>query len=187
MEMDASAPIFASPLGGEAAAHASTLPVEQVVTHLVFGVPPDRAWDSIVFYEQIDQRPPLYLRVLLPVPIRTEGKKSEVGDEALCLYHGGHLLKRVTRVERARRFEFEVSAQALRVGGGMRLTGGHYALSELPEGRTEVELATRYLSPRRPRWLWRPLEALVCHRFHKHILRAMRRHAERAAASGEGA
>jgi hypothetical protein len=156
---------------------------------MTFGVPPEQAWDALLFYEQIDRRPPLHLRLLLPVPIRTEGRKSEVGDRALCLYEGGHLVKRVTHVERARRYEFEVVEQSVAIGGGLRLSGGAYALRELPRGRTEVAVDTRYASPRRPRWLWRPLEAFVCHMFHRHILRAMRRnaHARRTAAGNEAA
>jgi hypothetical protein len=149
-----------------------------VVTRTRFAVKPEQAWDGLVFYEQIDKRPPLALRLLMPLPIRTEGRKAEVGDEARCLYVGGHLVKRVTQIERGRRYEFEVVEQNLAVGGGIRLLGGSYMLSELPDGCTEVALTTRYVSPKRPRWLWKPVEAVFCHIFHRHILGAMRRNAE---------
>jgi len=33
-----------------------------------------------IVYEQIETRPPLVLRLLLPLPVRTEGRKSEPGD-----------------------------------------------------------------------------------------------------------
>jgi hypothetical protein len=145
---------------------------------MTFAAPPAQAWRAIMFYEQIDERPPLHLRLLLPVPIRTEGRKSDVGDEALCLYEGGHLVKRVTAVEEGRLYRFDVVEQALAIGGGLRLSGGAYALRALPGGATEVTTETRYASGRRPRWLWRPIEATVCHMFHRHILRAMRRTAE---------
>ena len=149
-----------------------------VTTRMTFAAPPGRAWEALLFYEQIDERPPLHLRLLLPVPVRTEGRKSAVGDEARCIYEGGHLVKRVTAVEPGRRYAFAVVEQALAVGGGIRLAGGEYALRALAGGGTEVETATRYTSPRRPRWLWRRVEAFVCHAFHRHILRAMRRVAE---------
>jgi hypothetical protein len=150
-----------------------------VVTRATFAASPGRTWETLMFYEQLDERPPLLLRFLLPVPIRTEGRKSEVGDEALCLYHGGHLVKRVTDVERGLRYAFAVVEQRLAIGGGMRLCGGSYTLRALPGGAgTEVEALTRYASPRRPRWLWRRIEAAVCHAFHRHILAAMRRMAE---------
>jgi hypothetical protein len=149
---------------------ASTVATRRVVTASLA-----RAWDGLMFYEQIADRPPLHLRLLLPVPIRTVGEKSRVGDEARCLYDGGHLIKRVSQVEVGVRYAFDVIEQALVIGGGMRLSGGDYVLREIASDRVEIRVTTRYTSPRRPRWLWRPIEHAVCHSFHRHILRAMQR------------
>ena len=149
-----------------------------IVTRMNFAASPAQVWKGLLFYEEIGGRPPTYLRLLLPVPIRTEGKVSEVGGEAMCLYEGGHLLKRVTRIDPGHFYEFEVAEQALSVGGGMRLSGGRYTLRELADGLTEVAVETRYLSTRWPRWFWRPLERLVCHWFHRYLLGAMRREIE---------
>ncbi|HZR79588.1 MAG TPA: SRPBCC family protein [Candidatus Binatia bacterium] len=151
-----------------------------VVTRIELDAPPEKVWERLLFYEQIDQPPPLHLRLLLPVPIETVGRKTEVGDEARCLYQGGYLVKRITELEPPRRYAFEVIEQRLHVGGGLRLSGGQYALRGLSPGRAEVEITTRYVSPKSPRWLWGPLEKAVCHSFHRHILRAMRQKAEGA-------
>ena len=149
-----------------------------VVTRMVFDAPPAQVWDGLVFYEELGGRPPWHLRLLLPVPIRTEGKVSAVGDEATCLYEGGHLLKRITKIEQGDLYEFEVAEQALSVGGGMRLSGGRYTLRGLPDGPTEVAVETRYVSRKWPRWFWRPLEKMVCHLFHRYLLGTMRRQVE---------
>jgi hypothetical protein len=149
-----------------------------IVTRMVFAASIGQVWRSLVFYEEVKERPPLHLRLLLPVPIRTEGDKSRVGGEAMCLYRGGHLLKRATRIEEPTLYEFEVAEQALSVGGTMRLSGGRYTLREIAPGRTEVAVETRYLSTKRPRWFWRPIERFVCHTFHRFLLRSMRRKAE---------
>jgi hypothetical protein len=148
-----------------------------VATRMTFVASPERVWSRLMFYEQIETRPPLHLRLLLPVPVGTVGRKSVVGDEAKCLYQSGHLVKRVTRIDPGRHYAFEVAEQSLEVGG-MTLSGGEYTLDEIEAGRTQVTLATRYVSPRRPRWIWRPIEEAVCHAFHRHILRAMRRNLE---------
>jgi hypothetical protein len=158
---------------GDATA-AATQP-SSVVTSMNFDASPAQAWKGLLFYVEIGGRPPTHLRLLLPVPIRTEGKVSEVGGEAICLYEGGHLLKRVTRIERGHFYEFEVAEQALSVGGGMRLSGGCYTLREPTDGLTEVSVETRYVSTKWPRWFWRPLERLVCHWFHRYLLGSMRR------------
>lgn len=146
-----------------------------VTTAMTIAAPPATIWERLVFYEQLDGRPPLHLRMLLPVPIRTEGAKEEVGDEARCLYEGGYLIKRVTAIEPEKRYAFEIAEQALEVGGGMQLSGGQYEIRELAPGRCELTITTRYTSKRWPRWMWRPIEGAVCHSFHRHLLRAMRR------------
>jgi hypothetical protein len=149
-----------------------------IVTRMEFSASPELTWQSLMFYEEVKERPPWLLRVLLPVPIRTEGDKSRVGGEAMCLYEGGHLVKRATRIEEPTLYEFEVAEQALSVGGAMRLSGGRYTLREVGPGRTEVSVETNYTSTRRPRWLWRRLESFVCHMFHRFLLRTMRQKAE---------
>lgn len=149
-----------------------------VTTTMHFDASPDEVWSGLMFYEEIGGRPPLHLRLLLPVPIRTEGRVSEIGDEAKCVYDGGHLLKRITRIERGNLYEFQVAEQELSVGGGMRLSGGRYTLRELSDARTEVVIETRYVSTRWPRWFWRPLEGFVCHWFHRYLLSSMRRKIE---------
>jgi hypothetical protein len=159
---------------GNTMAHPST----SIVTRMEFAATPARVWDGLMFYEQIDESPPLLLRLLLPRPIRTEGSKSAVDDEAICLYEGGHLVKRVTHVDACRHYRFKIVEQNLAVGAGLLLSGGCYALQQLPGGRTEVAVTTRYVSRKRPRWMWKPIEAIVCHLFHRHLLSAMRRKIE---------
>jgi hypothetical protein len=149
-----------------------------IITRATFNASPAKTWQSLLFYEEVKERPPLHLRLLLPVPIRTDGDKKRVGGEAICLYEGGHLLKRTTRIEEGVLYEFEVAEQALAVGGTMRLSGGRYMLREVAPGKTEVSVETRYTSTRRPRWFWRPLERFVCHMFHRFLLRSMQRKAE---------
>jgi hypothetical protein len=149
-----------------------------IVTRMNFAAAPQQVWDGLMYYEQIDEPPPLHLRLLLPRPIRTVGSKSAVGDEATCVYEGGHLLKRVTEIEPCRHYGFEVVEQNLAFGGGLRLSGGCYTLRELPGQGTEVAVVTRYVSRKRPVWLWGPIEATVCHMFHRHLLAAIRRKIE---------
>ena len=166
--------------GADAARTEATIarPPTSIITRMTFAASPERVWSGLMFFEQIEEPPPLVLRMLLPVPIRTDGSTSKVGDEATCLYQGGHLLKRVTQIDPCRHYGFEVVEQNLALGGGLLLSGGCYTLRELPDCRTEVAVTTRYVSLKRPAWLWRPIEAVVCHQFHRHLLVAMRRNVE---------
>jgi hypothetical protein len=141
-----------------------------VVTRMVFDLPGGQLWRNLMFYEQIVDPPPWYLKLLLPRPIRTEGSKSAVGDEALCLYQGGHLIKRVTRIEPGHCYEFAVVKQELDVGSRIRLSGGSYVLRKIEASRTELAVTTHYTGGRRPRRLWMPIESAFCHLFHRHLL-----------------
>ncbi len=146
-----------------------------VVTRGKISAPAARVWQNLMFYEQIEDSPPLHLRLLLPLPIRTDGSKLAVDGQSRCLYEGGHLLKRVTRIEPSRLYEFAVVEQNLALPRGVLLCGGAYTLRELPGEHTELAVTTRYLSHRGPRWLWRPIEAMVCHLFHRHLLAAIQK------------
>jgi hypothetical protein len=126
-----------------------------------------------MFYEEVAKEPPFFLRRFLPTPIGTEGCKSEVGSHVKCRYVDGHLLKRVTHIVRGHNYAFEIIEQNLALRG-IRVLGGDYTLRQLSEVRTRVALATRYASPNYPRWLFRRLEAAVCHSFLHYILSAMR-------------
>ncbi|HTO89231.1 MAG TPA: hypothetical protein VMR54_17045 [Thermoanaerobaculia bacterium] len=169
--------------GGATAFAGPAAQAVSVVTGMRFSAPPEQVWVGLMFYEQITQRPPLHLRLLLPVPERAEGRQSAVGDVTRCVYREGYLLKRITEILPCRLCRFEVLKQELPIAGEVRLTSGSYALRELPDRSTRVELETRYLSPRYPRWLWGPIEIAVCHSFHRHILGAMRRAVESPAAA----
>jgi hypothetical protein len=149
-----------------------------VVTRAKITVSPVGVWQSLMFYEQIESSPPLYLRLLLPLPLRTDGSKLAVGDQATCLYQEGHLLKRLTQIEPYRLYEFAVVEQKLALRGGVLLCGGSYTLKEVSGRRTELAVTTRYVSQQRPRWLWKPIEAMVCHLFHRHLLSAIEKKAQ---------
>ncbi len=148
-----------------------------VVTHESLTVAPEEIWRALLLYEQIDERPPWYLRLLLPVPRGTRGSLAEVGDSADCLYEQGHLVKRVTEIEHLRRYRFDVVEQQLRIGGGIRLTGGCYELQPRADGGTDASVETGYIAARRPRWFWRPIESRVCAMFHRHLLHVIERRA----------
>jgi hypothetical protein len=147
--------------------------VTTIVTRRTVAAAPERVWSSLMFYEQIDTPPPLLLRLVLPRPIVTKAKKTAVGDHTQCLYEGGQLLKRVLRIDPGKYYEFAVVQQQLDFGGNLQLAGGSYSLRPMDRGATEIAVVTRYTGGRRPRMLWGPIEALVCHRFHHHLMRSI--------------
>lgn len=146
---------------------------EAVETALHLDATPEEVWRAILFYEEVPRRPVWFLRIFLPRPIRTDGKKMRVGAIVLCTYDGGHLLKRITTVEPARLVRFDVLEQCLGVEGCVSMSRGSYEIRAAGNG-SEVVLTTHYRGRLRPRRLWRQLERCLAHRLHRHILDGMR-------------
>ena len=143
-----------------------------VTTCQDFFAPVDAVWEALMFYEEIAEDRPFFLRRFLPTPIGTEGRKYQVGSDVKCRYAGGYLVKRVTRIVRGHNYAFEILEQDLALRG-IRLLGGDYTLGVLSQNCTRVALTTHYASPNRPRWLFGRLEAAACHSFHRYILSGM--------------
>jgi len=149
--------------------------VAEVRTEAVFAASPDRAWDSIVFYEEVMHEPPWLLKLSLPRPVRAEGNKSAVGDVERCVYRNGHLVKVITECRRGERLAFRITEQHLHFERDVTLRDGAFLLEPLEGGRTRVVLTTRYQRHLRPAWLWEWMEREVVHTLHGHVLEGMRR------------
>ena len=146
---------------------------ESVTTSVLFQASPETVWQQMLSYEEVSTRPPLILRALLPVPLRTEGEKTSTGAAVQCLYRGGDLLKLITVVEPPHLLEFEVHRQRLGIEHCITAIGGSYRLRACG-GQTEIVLVTNYRGYLRPRWFWHPIEQFLGHIFHRHILTGMR-------------
>lgn len=133
---------------------------------------PEAVWNALLTYEEIPVRPPAALRWFLPEPLRTEGDKTKPGNQVMCRYRGGDLVKQITKVEPPGTFGFEVREQHLGVERVVKALRGEYRI-EAVGGASEVQLSTCYEAHLSPRWLWRPVEELVVHQMHLHILRGM--------------
>jgi len=149
-----------------------SLKIDVVTTTAMFDERPDAVWQRMMFYEEVPQRPSLLLRLLLPTPVRTEGGNKEVGTVVACTYSRGGLTKRITVLDRPRLVRFEVLEQNLGIERCMTTVEGSYEFRAEGTG-TRVTLTTQYRGHLRPRRLWRPLERLLAHRLHRHILDGM--------------
>ena len=154
--------LFSWLFGGKAAS-------EVVVTRVHFNSSPETVWNCLMFYEELPGKPPFLLRVLLSEPIRTEGDKTRMGQLIRCEYGGGDLVKRITTVRSPHSLQFEIIAQRLGIEDSVRAVNGSYEINRSGDG-SEVILITNYRAYLHPRYLWRPLEALLVGQLHNHIL-----------------
>lgn len=147
---------------------------EGVVTRAHLNARPEMVWNHIMLYEEVPGQPPFLLRALLPHPVRTEGDKTRVGAMVRCAYKEGNLVKRIVSVEPPQLLQFDVIEQRLGIEGCTLTLGGSYQIHPC-EDAADVLLTTNYRAYLRPRFLWRPLEALMVGQLHNHILDGVRR------------
>jgi hypothetical protein len=153
-------------------------PAETVETAVVLPVTPERAWDALLFYEDVPGDPPPMFRLGMPRPLYSRGSVGRVGDEKACVYDKGRLVKRVTEIDPGKQLSFKVIEQGFETHA-MRLSGGSFRFERAGPGHTRVTLATQYVPHMRPRWCWRPFERWTVHTLHRHVLHGMGEEAER--------
>lgn len=151
-----------------------------VVTTQMMNVPPDVAWRSIQFYEQVRRPVPWLLYISGELrPRYTIGKSEKVGDVRVCVYDKGRLVKMVTQAIPGKRLAFRVVRQEQIETRGVVLLDGSFDLEPVDGGKhTLVRLTTRYQPLLTPRWAYHPAEALAVHTLHGHVLAGMRDTAE---------
>ena len=149
-------------------------PVTQAVgTRVHFTASRESVWNHLMFYEEVPGRPPFPLGVLLPHPIRTEGNKTGTGANIRCLYGArAGLVKYIVGVEPPHSLQFEVAEQRLGIEDCVVTVGGSYQIHYCGDA-ADVVLTTNYRTYLHPRWMWRPVEALLIGQLHKHILRGI--------------
>jgi hypothetical protein len=151
--------------------------IESVVTSIQMPAPVGRAWNAVMFYEEVRHPPPFLLRIGLPKPLRTYGKSESVGDVKFCIYNKGRLAKQVTRSEPQRLLAFDVIVQDRIENHSIRLTDGSFAFQPVGDNQTQVALTTSYQPKLGPRWIWRPAEELAVHTLHRYVLEGMQQRA----------
>ncbi len=154
--------------------------LDEVTTSLPLAAAPEAVVRSIAFYEEVPGKPPLLLRLFLPHPIRSEGKKDAPGDIVRCVYEGGYLIKQITAADESG-VEFEVVEQRLGIEGLASMGRGCYSVEPAGAGRSLVRLTTCYNGHLVPRWFWRPFERILAHSLHRYILAGMGRALNRSA------
>jgi hypothetical protein len=128
----------------------------------------------VCFYEHIAIRPPWLLRTVLPVPVRTTGTYSKVGDVSRCLYSdGGYLAKQIVDITLGRRIEFDIIEQSIRYANRIVLKGGKIQIESHDDGTSSVRMVTRYELHGAARWVPRYFINRVVKAMHEIVIQDM--------------
>jgi hypothetical protein len=159
---------------------------ETISTDRLIAVSPDRAWKSLMFYEEVAHPPPLLMRLALPRPLYTSGVARKPGDVMICVYTKGRLVKRVTASVVDQKLTFAVIEQTRLETDSIHLEGGSFAFEPAGSNQTRVTLTSQYQPLLWPRFLWRPFERIGFHTLHGYVLDGMAIKAMSDQSAGDG-
>jgi hypothetical protein len=149
-------------------------PDETISTSVILPAPADRAWNTVMFYEEVRQPLPLLMRFALPRPLYTHGSMESVGDIKVCIYTKGRLVKRITQRVPDSILSFDVVEQSKIEVRSVVLKTGSFRFVPVSADQTRVTLSTTYQPLLGPRWAWRWSEKIGVHTLHEYILNGMR-------------
>jgi hypothetical protein len=150
---------------------------ETVSSSVIMPVSADRAWNAVMFYEEIKEPPPFLMRIALPRPLYTIGSMETIGEFKVCevcVYTKGRLVKRITQRVPDVILAFYVVEQNKIEHRSVVLKTGSFQFNPVSPTQTRVTLSTTYQPLLGPRWAWRWAEEVGIHTLHGYVLNGMR-------------
>lgn len=172
---------------------AALRPAERLLaSEVIIAAPPDKVWDAVVEFPQIDAPPDWFFRLGIAMPQRARIVGHGVGAVRYCEFTTGAFVEPITAWAPGERLAFDVVDQPEpmyeltpyrhlhppHLTGAFRSTRGEFQLIALPGGRTRLVGRTWYTLDLAPHAYWRVWTDQIVHRIHLRVLRHVRRVAE---------
>ena len=138
-------------------------------TSILLEATPAEVFDALIFYEDCDHDAPFWFSIGFPRPLGPATPAKEVGVEQLCLFTKGWVKKRIDVWEFGEALEFEVLDHEIGFERSVRLLRGGYRLERV-HGGTRLSATTVYQANLTNRFLWAPIERVLCRDFHEYLL-----------------
>ncbi|GAA4426993.1 SRPBCC family protein [Bremerella cremea] len=165
-----------------------------VMTSIEIDAPPEKVWESVVAFPDIDSPPPWYFHLGIATPLRARIEGHGPGAIRYCEFTTGTFVEPITQWDRPRRLAFQVTEQPdpliemspighihpPHLDGYMQSNRGEFRLIELPNGRTRLEGRTWYELKMFPQAFWMLWSDAIVHRIHQRVLEHIRDQAEPA-------
>ena len=153
-------------------------PTVSQTTSIILDATPTEVFDALVFYEDCDHPAPLWFSIGFPRPVGPATPAKEMGSEQLCHFHKGWVRKQFDVWERGEALEFAVLDHEIGFERSVRLLRGGYRLEPVAGG-TRLAATTVYRAKLTVRFVWAPIERVLCRDFHEYLLEGVRLNLER--------
>ncbi len=163
-----------------------------VESSIVINAPPERVWENVVAFPEINSAQEWYFRLGVAAPLRARIDGNGVGAVRHCEFTTGDFVEPITVWDRPNRLAFNVSEQpdplieltpfrSVRpphLQHSFLSQRGEFELIALGENKTQLIGRTWYTIDMGPRIYWRLWTDQIIHRIHMRVLDHIRKHTE---------
>ena len=160
-------------------------PLYTARTSIVVDAPPERVWQNVIAFRDIDETPEWYFRAGIAYPLRANIVGSGPGAKRYCVFTTGAFVEPIEIWDPPRQLKFSVTSnpppmrelspysdvRPAHLDGFLLSRGGQFELEPLPGGRTRLSGTTWYQHHLWPAAYWRLWSDAIIHRIHLRVLR----------------
>jgi hypothetical protein len=147
--------------------------IEAVSTAITLRKDPDLVWQSLIAVPKISGNRPFLLRIGLPVPTHCALEGKGVGAKRICYFESGAIEEEIIGWEPPRLLQMKIKRSTLPGRHWLGFVEASYVLAPAPDGGTHLIRSTTISSRLRPRWYWRPFEAMGVEAEHRYLFESL--------------
>lgn len=166
--------------------------LREVRTSLTINAPPEKVWDKLIAFGELDPPQDLLFKTGIAYPIHAEIDGTGVGAVRRCVFSTGAFVEPIEVWDEPRLLKFGVTAQPpvmdemspyeLRpphLNNYLQSRRGQFLLTQLPNGDTLLEGTTWYQNSFWPAAYWGMWSDEIIHRIHGRVLEHIKKQAEK--------
>jgi hypothetical protein len=146
---------------------------ETFISSITIDSEPEEVWKAIKSVEHLDLPKPFLMKIGLPVPLRCELHREEVGGKRICYFDSGYIEETIVEWNFPLSMKMEITETRLPGRHWLSFKDCSYELNRRGD-RTILIRKTTINSRLQPAWYWRSLEGLGVQTEHDYLFDYLR-------------
>lgn len=150
----------------------------EVKSEIILSYSTMEVYDMIKSVDTLDAEKPFLMKLDLPIPQKCILEEEKIGGIRTCYFEGGHIVERITELERGKILKMDVIDYQLTGRKWLGFKEAIYLFDELENGQTKMTRITTYTSELYPRLYWQPLEKIGIEQEHSYVFKNLEKDLE---------